>query len=170
MTTARQCKWPVILVLALAAVVCLFFFRMYHDDIKALKGFIAAYEKFDQAVSDLSASASNGVDGKAGESLVVLNAKAPLRLSSLIKNDAELMDGAREIADLSRRELDGLKAQDALLKSRIPDPDVVKRRELDKEVRVLREKRQAAFARFQELGGVRIDAAEDAGRGQDKEI
>ncbi|MGB8958141.1 MAG: hypothetical protein WCC00_03910 [Candidatus Aminicenantales bacterium] len=153
MTMAKPCKWPLILVLALAAVVCLFFFHMYHDDINALKGFIAAYEKFDQAVSDLSTSASNDVDGKAGESLVVLNAKAPLRLSSLIKNDAELMDQAREVADLSQRELDGLKAQDAMLKSRNPDSDGAKGRELDKDVRVLREKRQAAYARFRELCG-----------------
>ena len=153
MTMAKLCKWPLILVLVLAAVVFLFFFRMYHDDIKALKGFIAAYEKFDQAVSDLSASASNNADGKAGESLIGLNAKASLRLSSLIKNDAELMDEAREIADLSRRELDSLKAQDAVLKSRDPGLKVAKRSEPDKEVRVLREKRQAAYVRFQELSG-----------------
>ena len=32
----------------------LFFYRMYHDDIKALRSFMASYERYDQAISDLS--------------------------------------------------------------------------------------------------------------------
>ena len=47
-------KWLLIFVLAVAAGVFLFFYRMYHDDIKALRGFMASYERYDQAISGLS--------------------------------------------------------------------------------------------------------------------
>jgi hypothetical protein len=65
------------------------------------------------------------------------------------------MDQAREIADLSRRELDGLKAYAAALESRDLSPEeALKKNELAKEYGVLRGKRTEVFAHFKELGGV----------------
>ncbi|HMA53282.1 MAG TPA: hypothetical protein VKT17_02410 [Acidobacteriota bacterium] len=155
MTMAKRYKWPLVIVLALAAIVCFFFFRMYHDDIKALKSFMAAYEHFDKAISDYADRSGLDAPAKGGEALIELQARASLRLSSLIGNDAELMDEAREIADLSRREMEGLKARDAGLKSLDPKLNAAKGREPDKETEILREKRRAAYARFRELCGNR---------------
>lgn len=53
---------------------------------------------------------TNDLESKAGDALIELNIKASARLSSLIKNDAELMSKALEIADLSGKELDHLGA------------------------------------------------------------
>jgi hypothetical protein len=156
MKTAKPYKWLLILVPVVAAVVFLFFFRMYHDDIKALKGFMASYEYFDKVIDSYTAKGWFDALGKAGEAVIELQANASLRLSSLIKNDAELMDQAREVADLSRRELDSLKAYDAMPRSRNPGPDeVAKEDKLGKEYGVLRGNRKAAYARFRELAGIR---------------
>jgi hypothetical protein len=156
MKTAKPYKWLLILVPVVAAVVFLFSFRMYHDDIKALKGFMASYDRFDKAISGLSLGKADDLESKASSAVADLSAKAALRLSSLIKNDAELMDQAREVADLSRRELDSFRAYDAVPKVRNPDPDEAgKEDKLGKEYSVLRGKREAAYARFQELAGIR---------------
>lgn len=156
MTIAKPHKWLLIFILVVAAVVFLFFFRMYHDDIKALKGFMASYEHFDKAISSYTDRGGTDALGKAGEAVIELQAGAPLRLSSLIKNDAELMVQAREVADLSRRELDSLRAYDAVPKRQKPDPnEAAKEDKLHGEYRTFHDKRTAAFARFQELGGVR---------------
>ncbi len=58
-------KWLLIFVLAVAAGSSLFFYRMYHDDIKALRSFIASYERYDQAVSGLSIGEGGAIEGKA---------------------------------------------------------------------------------------------------------
>jgi len=134
MKIAKPTKRLLILILVIAAVVVLFFFRMYRDDVKALKDFMAAYERFDKAASIYSGMGRTEALGEANEASIELRARASLRLSSLIKNDAELMVQAREVADLSRRELEGLKMEDH---------------------RLLHEKRIAAYARFQELSGRR---------------
>ena len=164
MKIAKPYRWLLSFILVVAAVVFLFFFRMYHDDIKALKSFMASYEYFDKAISFYADKGGTDALGKSGEAIIELQARSSLRLSSLIKNDAELMDQAREVADLSRRELEGLRAYDVLLRGQNADPNVVaKEDELKIECGVLRAKRRAAFARFQERAGTQ-DATKDAGR------
>lgn len=96
---------PILLVLA----GIFFFFNMYINDIKALKDFVISYEKFDKAISDFSVSKTDELEKKADDALVELNTKATLRISSLIKNDRELMDKAREVTNLSGKEFDCLK-------------------------------------------------------------
>lgn len=155
MTIAKPHKWLLVFILVVAAVVFLFF-RMYHDDVEALKGFMASYEHFDKAISSYTDGGGTDALGKASEAVIELQTRASLRLSSLIKNDAELMVQAREVADLSRRELDRLRAYDAVPRRQKPDPnEAAKEDELHGEYRSLHEKRIAAFTRFHELGGVR---------------
>jgi len=134
MKFTKPYKRLLISILLIAAVVVLFFFRMYRDDVKALKGFMAAYERFDKAASIDSGIARADALGKANEASIELQARASLRLSSLIKNDGELMKQAREAADLARRELESLGMEGHSL---------------------IHEKRIAAFDRFQELSGRR---------------
>jgi hypothetical protein len=153
----RGSRWWVILILLVSAGVFFFFFRMYQADIKALRNFMASYKRFDKAIDFYTdrARTSAALD-YAGEAVIELEARASLRLSSLIRNDAELMGLAREVADLSRKELDSLWAFDTLTKSRNPSRDeVAKEEELDKEIGVLRGNRKAACARFRELVGKR---------------
>lgn len=47
---------------------------------------------------------------KAGDALIELDTKASARISSLIKNDGQLMSTANEIADFSKKELNKLSA------------------------------------------------------------
>ena len=133
--TKRSRRWIIIvLILAVPAGVLMCFYRMYHDDITALKRFMAAYDRFDRAVSLNGDSGRSEVSDKAGEAVIELQARASLRLSSLIKNDGELMKQAREAADLARRELESLGMEGRSL---------------------IHEKRIAAYDRFQELSGRR---------------
>jgi hypothetical protein len=85
--------------------VLLFFYRFYHNDVKALEDFLASYEKFDKAISDFFIIKTDDLERKAADAFIELDIKAALRLSSLIKNDAELMGQALEVANLSGREL-----------------------------------------------------------------
>jgi hypothetical protein len=139
-----------ILILAVPVGVLLFFYRMYNDDIRAIKDFVAAYERFDQVVSDLSVGAGDDPEGNAGSAAADLASKASLRLSSLIKNDAGLMDQALEVADLARREIESLRAYRLGIKNENADVD-----ELAEASRALTDRRKEAYARFQELGGGR---------------
>jgi hypothetical protein len=120
---------------------------MYHNDIKALEGFLASYAIFDQAISDFSISKTADLESKASDALIELNTKATFRLSSLIKNDAELMDQALEVADHSGKELESLRAYKRAIQSKSSDLDG-----LAKEYGDLTRKRRAAYARFQGLG------------------
>jgi hypothetical protein len=152
MRIIRRYKWLLIFILIVAASagVFFFFYRMYHDDIKTLRGFIASYERFDKAISDLSMSGADDIESKVGNAVIDLSAKASLRLSSLIKNDAELMDQAIEVADFARRELEGLRVYRSEIQNKNADLDG-----LAEESRILKGKRKAAYARFQELSGTR---------------
>jgi hypothetical protein len=150
MKIAKSRKWPLILILAVAAAVLFFFIRMYRDDIKALKGFMASYERFDRAVSDLSMGVGLELEGKAGSAAADLASKASLRLSSLIRNDAGLMDQAREVADLAQQELGSLRAYQKGIRQENADVE-----ELAERSRILTEKRKTAYARFREFGGIR---------------
>jgi hypothetical protein len=145
MTVKR--KWWIILVLAALACVFLFFFRMYHDDIKALRSFIASYERYDKAFSDLSIGEGGEIEGKATSAAADLASKASLRLSSLIKNDAGLMERALQVADLAQQELEGFMAYRSAIQHENADVD-----ELAESSRDLTGKRRAAYARFRELG------------------
>ncbi len=148
MKIAKPAKWLLIFFLVVAAGVLFFAIRMYQDDIKALKAFMATYEGFDKAISDLSQSLADDSESQASEAVAGLSAKASLRLSSLIKNDANLMDQAREVADLARKEIESLRAYKRGIKTENADVE-----ELAEEYRVLTGQRKAAYARFQELGG-----------------
>ena len=143
-------KTKVLLVFALVVIVSvfLFFSRMYHNDIKALEGFWASYVAFDKAVSELSIHKTDDLESKAGDVLIELRTRAAFRLSSLIKNDAELMDQALEVVDLASRELESLRIYKTGAQSQNTDLDG-----LAEKSRVLTGERKAAFARFQGLSG-----------------
>jgi hypothetical protein len=104
-------KALLIIALILLAGIFFFFYRLYQNDVKALTNFLAAYQKFDQAVSNYStavfasnqdgASAADALEQKTDEALAELNTRASVRISSLIKNDGELMRAALEIEELS---------------------------------------------------------------------
>ena len=105
MKIAKPAKWLLIFILVVAAGVLFFAIRMYQDDIKALKAFMATYEGFDKAISDLSQSVADDSESQASEAVAGLSAKASLRLSSLIKNDAEAHGpGARDRGSCSERD------------------------------------------------------------------
>ncbi len=148
MEIVKKYKWLLIVVLVLLAGV-FFFYRLYHNDVKALADFSVSYEKFDKAISYFSTGSTGDLESKAGDALAELNAKAVFRISSLIKNDAKLMDQAREVAALSAREFDSLKAYKAAIQSKNADSD-----RLAKEYGDLTDKRKTAYARFQELAGL----------------
>jgi hypothetical protein len=147
------------MVLIVGANIFFFFYRMYHNDVKALEAFPAAYEKFDRAVSDYSTSvfaakgagapAADDLERQADEALVDLNTKASARLSSLIKNDADLMRTTLEIADFSGKELEALKAYQGTAADKQADLD-----RFAKEFGDFTNKRQSAYARFRELAGL----------------
>jgi hypothetical protein len=145
-------KYRALLIIALVVVAGIFFFfyRFYHNDVKALADFSVSYEKFDKAISDFSINKTDDLESKAGDTLIKLNAKATFRLSSLIKNDAKLMDQALEVADLSGKELESLRAYKRAIQSKNADLDG-----LAKEYGDLTSKRKTAYARFQELSGLK---------------
>jgi tRNA A37 N6-isopentenylltransferase MiaA len=145
----KKYKWLIILALLVLAGVFSFFYRFYHKDIKALADFSSSYEKFDKAISDYFIGETDDLESKADKALIELHTKAvAFRLSSLIKNDAELMNKALEIADFSGRELGSLRAHKRAIQSQNADLDA-----LAKEHGDLTGKRKTAYARFQELAG-----------------
>jgi len=150
MEIIKKHKWLPIVVLAVLAGVFFFFYRFYHNDVKELTDFSASYEKFDKAISDLSMSKTDGLERIAGDAFIELNIKATFRLSSLIKNDAKLMDQAREVANLSGRELESLRVYKGAIQRKNADLDG-----LAKEYVNLDGKRKAAYARYQELAGLK---------------
>lgn len=138
------------LLLILAVIVGVFFLRdrFYVRGICAVEEFSASYRAFDRAISDLSASMSDDSESKARVALDELKAKAAFRLSSLIRNDGELMNQAREVANLSARELASLGAYRKASQDKRAGLD-----ELARESGDLGGKRKAAFARFRGLCG-----------------
>lgn len=100
----KPIKGLLILILVAGGVGLCLFVKMYRDDLKALKNFLAAYNHFDMNIAGAVARARIGEVDDAREALDELKARADLRLSSLIKNDGELMRQAREIAALAIRE------------------------------------------------------------------
>jgi hypothetical protein len=141
-------KYKVLLVLALLAIVAVFFLfsRMFHNDVKELTDFSASYEIFDKAISDFSSGETVDLESKAGDALIELNQNASARISSLIKNDGQLMSTALEIADLSKKELDKLRAYKRAVESNRADLDG-----FAKEYGDWTSKRKAAYAHFRSL-------------------
>ena len=130
---AKKYKWLVILALVVLAGIFSFFIRLYHNDIKVLTDFSASYEKFDTTISDFSANKTDDLKSRATNALIELTAKANFRISSLIKNDPEIMNQARTVADFAGKELDAL----------VNGPT--------KEYNDLTTQRKTTYAHFQEL-------------------
>jgi len=133
----RSVKVSLALVLVAGLAVVLLFVRMYRSNVTALEGFITAYDRFDGAMPSAAGPVGPEELGPAEGALTELRARAAMRLSSLIRNDRELMVQAREISDLAKREFEskaGGSAEDPI---------------------ALREKREAAFASFLALGSVK---------------
>lgn len=141
MEIIKKHKFPLVVAIALPAAVLFFFSRMYQKDVRELADFSASYEKYVEAID---------LERNADEALFELQTKASARISSLIKNDAGLMAAALEIADLSRKELDALKAYKRAVASKDVQSDKLAKESVD-----LRNKRQTAYARFKELAGLR---------------
>ena len=146
MRTVRSLR-PLIVIMAALAGIFLFFYRFYHNDMMALKGFTAGYEAFDRALSELSAGGTEDADRRAGEALAGLRARASLKLSSMIRNEREAMAQAAAIAELSERKLASLRAYQRAVRDQGADADG-----LSKEVGDLGRQRRAACARFRALG------------------
>lgn len=144
----KKFKWPLVVFLGMIAGVFFFFDHFYNRSVRALVDFSASYDKFNKAVSDLSVSKTDDLESKAGAALIELKMKAGFRLSSLIKNDGELMTQAFAVADLSERELASLEAYRRAVQNKDAKSD-----DLAREYGDFAGKRKAAFARFRGLGG-----------------
>lgn len=150
----------VAVVLIGAAGILFFFYHLGSNDAKALTDFPAAYGKFDQAISDFSTSvfasdlqspaAAGNLEHRTDEALVELNTAASARISSLTRNDGEIMKLTPEIADLSGKEFSALKAYQSAAANRATDLD-----QLAKEYRDRTTRRRAAYARFLALAGLK---------------
>ncbi len=153
-------KYILLLILSSIGLVgiALFFYYFGHHDSKALIDFSTAYENYDRAISDFSNSVfASQQDGSpvtealeqiADQALAELNVKAAVRISSLTRHDAEIMNITQEIADISGRELAVIKKYLGAISSE--DIDL---KQLAIEWEDLAVIRKAAFARFQELDG-----------------
>jgi hypothetical protein len=139
------------LVVALIAIAAVFllFYRMGRHDKKALNEFVSSYEKFDEAILGYSAGHVDGFEGKAGAALAELEARAAERLSSLMKNDAELMAAAHMIAIYSAGELDNLYAYKRAIQNQNAGLE-----ELVKEHGDWTAKRKAAYDHYREMSGL----------------
>ncbi|HEX9018100.1 MAG TPA: hypothetical protein VF806_02875 [Anaerolineaceae bacterium] len=145
MKSYRSC-----LVIALVVVLGIFAFFYYfgHRDDTALAGFSAAYAVYDRAIAAAAPGPGSApaASNQADAALADLRAKASARISSLTRNDGELMQLMPEIADLAGKELDALKAYRQALAEKNANTDSLAKAFSDWTV-----KRQAAYARFQAL-------------------
>lgn len=133
-----------------------FFYRMGSNDTKALADFPVAYGNYDQAISELySAIRANTPDNltnidnieyNADQALNILDKQASVRISSLTRNDGDLMKVSHEIAALAGNELETLKAYRISAANRTNDED-----KLAKDFADLRSQRQAAYSNYLEL-------------------
>lgn len=152
-------KFTMLLVIVLVVVAgsfIFFFFRMGISDTKALADFPVDYKNYDQAISNFykavlasnpeNASATSYLEHKVDETLNLLNAQASVRISSLTKNDGDLMKVSLEIADLAGKEFDTLKAYRSAVADKTNDID-----KLTEEFEDLRNHRQAAYSHYLEL-------------------
>jgi predicted negative regulator of RcsB-dependent stress response len=110
MPNSNNLKYKTLIVLALLALVTFFFFRMYHNDVKAIADFSTSYEKFDKAISEYSVNQTDNLENRASDALTELNLNASFKLSSLIKNDNLIPSAALEVANFATEGLKELKA------------------------------------------------------------
>jgi hypothetical protein len=127
------------------------FNRLYQNDMNTLVEFSAAYDQYDQAVSNFSNPGAvpdgAGLAQKADQALAELKSRAAISLSSMIKHEKEVMGAMLEVADLSGKELDTLKAYRSAVIAKAGDADQLRQAFQD-----LTRQRQAAFGRFQNYG------------------
>ena len=132
-------------------------YRLGSHDVKAVTELAASYGRFDISISDLSTDArtsnpddrftANEAERKADEVLADLNAKAAARISSLTKNDGAMMNVARELSEVSTRELEALKAYRRAVREKNADSA----RTTFPSVAEFRNRRKSAFARWRDL-------------------
>jgi hypothetical protein len=132
-----------------AAGVAFFFANLYQKDMRALTGFVDSYETYEKAVSSLKNAPSKSITLQTGadQALADLQAKAAARISSLIKNEKEVMRTTQNIAELSAKELAALRAYQKAAEAQSSVPD-----QLANALNTLSTQRQAAYAHFRELG------------------
>jgi hypothetical protein len=164
-STLKHMKFKYVLVLAVfsAVGIYLILFRMVRNDIQALEDFYAYYGIYDRAISDFSTAVRTpnyqgspvitGDESAASEALSEMNTKASARISSLIKNDEDLMRIMRETAKLAGEEYDALKAYQSAAANHNADLE-----KLGQAFDDLTKQRQTAYANFQELGGQSVTA------------
>ena len=146
----------VVVAVLIVGVVFFVFFRLYQRDVQALTDFVAAYQKYDQAVSDFSkqvlagAPALGDLEGEADHALVELTAAASAKISSMIKNEKALMRSILEIAVLSGKEAAALKTYQSATASKNGDLNT-----LAKAFGDLTNQRRAAYIHFRELSELR---------------
>ncbi len=134
--------------LVLLGCAAFFFYHFGHSDDRKMAEFSVAYGEFDRAVSELSARPGPDSERRADAASAGLIARAAMRLSSLTKNDAELMTQARQVAEIAARELE---SQKSFLKAAQKND-----READALARTSRElagRRRAAWDHFRQLAG-----------------
>jgi len=134
--------------LAVLGGVAFFFYYFGHGDDRKMSEMAAAYGDFDRAVSELSTGPGPDAEKRADEALAVLRTRAAMRLSSLTKNDAELMSQAREVTELAGNELESRKGF-----SRANDNKYREADELARASAELAGKRRAAWDRYRDLAG-----------------
>ncbi len=144
MESIRKYKALLVLGLIVLAGIFFFFYRMYQGDMQKLEGFVTAYEKFDTAISDFSISKTADSEKKADDALAELTASSGFRVTSLIKNDSIIPSSTLEVADLSGKELESLKAYAIAIQNKSADVDT-----LAKEYGDLTANRKAAYDRFE---------------------
>jgi hypothetical protein len=129
----------ILVAVVLAGVLLLHFGR---HDARALADFSACYQRFSEAIAQLeSGGPSYELGRRADAALAELDASVSARISSLTKHDAEIMAAFVEIGDLSRRELETLKAYQKAADSAA----------LAQEFGDLQSRRAAAYNRFRAL-------------------
>lgn len=145
----------VILLLGAAGIIYLFFHFGSHDA-RALSDFSSAYHRFDAAVTEYATavvSTAGTRDALAQESqaaLADLQGKAAVRISSLTRNDAGIMNATAEVARLGNQELAALNALEAEGGGQAANHEAQLQAVSD-----LTRQRQAAYARFLELAGLK---------------
>ncbi len=75
-------KYKGLLVLALVVIVGAFFFfyRFYHNDVKALADISISYHKFDKAISEFFSSGTDDLESKADNALIELSFSGACRI------------------------------------------------------------------------------------------
>ncbi len=142
-----------IVVLGMAAVI-VFFGRMYMHDLQTLTDFPIAYDKFDRAMSALTAAVISpspadaattaALEAQADAALADLSAKASVRISSLIKNEKEVMAAMTAAAGAAGQELAALRDY-----RRVSSQGA--QASLQQQVAALEAQRQAGYVRFQDF-------------------